>query len=232
MTCGGMEQHSCQVPDARVCGVFVGVRLMARNIAVTAALAFVRMNRFGDGRRCAERQAWCGCITGVTPGDTGGYGADSGWIPGERSASLFTGGGGRRVERWANATVAGGCPPAPACGRLLLLDFAHKRSAAHRVQPLAPHGKHRFAVRLPPRTSPEAAGRRLGKIKEEAVAARRRPGDICRGACRSLRGVTLAATPSGKKRPALAGLWVVRSCLHQDVRSSPSSTPRLVDGLS
>jgi len=54
-------------------------------------------------------------------------------------------------------------------------------------RPLAPSEELRFsgAYRTHCRV---AAARRLGKIKEEAVAARRRPGNICRGACRSLRG--------------------------------------------
>ncbi len=95
------------------------------------------------------------------------------------------------VGRW-DATPLPATPPASACGRPLLLDFAHKGIAPHVYRPLAANSK--FAVSHAYRTlSSVAAGRSLGKIKEEAVAARRRPGDICRGACRSLRGVTLAA---------------------------------------
>ena len=96
-------------------------------------------------------------------------------------------------------TLAGECPPGSACGRPLLLDFAHKGIATHVWRPLAPHSSSAISEcglicqSSHSTRSAVAAGRPLGKIKEEAVAARRRPGDICRGACRSLRGVTLAA---------------------------------------
>ncbi|WP_421588739.1 hypothetical protein, partial [Stenotrophomonas maltophilia] len=68
--------------------------------------------------------------------------------------------------------LAGECPPASACGRHLLLYFAHKGIATHVSRPLAPKERHgvAHAFRTP---SPVAAGRPLGKIKEEAVAARR-----------------------------------------------------------
>ncbi|MCS4279886.1 hypothetical protein M2412_001878 [Stenotrophomonas rhizophila] len=87
-----------------------------------------------------------------------------------------------------HATLAGECPPAPACGRPLLLYFAHKRSASHRVHNTSDRSKFRCLAVSVPRASTVEAGGPLGKIKEEGVAAKRRPGDICLGAYRPLRG--------------------------------------------
>ena len=87
------------------------------------------------------------------------------------------------LDPWGAHALAGECPPASACGRHLLLYFAHKGMGPPRVEPTSASAFP--SLRKP---CPVAAGRLLGKVKEEAGAVRRRPGDICRGAYRPLRG--------------------------------------------
>jgi hypothetical protein len=130
---------------------------------------------------------------------TAPFGAPFFWVfaspPGEHEVRQLSERGGGWVGRaLGRDTLAGECPPGSACGRPLLLDFAHKGIATHVWRPLAPHSSSAISEcglicqSSHSTRSAVAAGRRLGKIKEGGVAVRRRPGDICRGACRSLRG--------------------------------------------
>ncbi len=86
--------------------------------------------------------------------------------------------------------LSGECPPASACGRHLPLYFASKGMGAQRPT----HRQRQKSLASPAyrKPSPVAAGRLLGKIKEEAAP---RPGNIC------ARGLPAATGPS-RSRPA------------------------------
>ncbi len=86
--------------------------------------------------------------------------------------------------------LSGECPPASACGRPLPLYFASKGMGPQRPT----HRQRQKSLASPAyrEPSPVAAGRLLGKIKEEAAM---RPGDMC------ARGLPVATGPS-RSRPA------------------------------
>jgi hypothetical protein len=61
-----------------------------------------------------------------------------------------------------------------ACGRALLLAFAHTRSAAHRAKPVGAASKGQVVTWAYSTPSLVAAGTPLGNIKDEADVARRK----------------------------------------------------------
>ncbi len=95
-----------------------------------------------------------------------------------------------RTRRIAGALEGEGaaceCPPAPACGRHLLLYFA-RSPLSLRVSGL--HASVEVALRLdPPHAEPLRGWQAFGHSKGGGDRRRRTAGDICPSACRSRRG--------------------------------------------